>query len=85
MNRQNFFYMLFCVVVLVVMITVAEYTEPGDLWLWQVWGVPRIQFPFFDNHAIIAAADCNAFGYNVFLENPCDALGRVHVYSRVVG
>ena len=39
------------------------------------------RFPFLDIHAVLAAAQCHRLGVDVYLTNPCDALGRVHVYS----
>jgi len=38
-------------------------------------------FPFLDTHALLAAAECQRHGFNVYAENPCDVLERVHVYS----
>ena len=45
---------------------------------------PEIQpwyFPFLDGNALLAAAECQRQGMDVYVENPCDVLGRVHVYS----
>jgi hypothetical protein len=45
---------------------------------------PEIQpwyFPFLDTNALLAAAECQRQGIDVYVENPCDVLGRVHVYS----
>jgi hypothetical protein len=39
------------------------------------------RFPFLDIHAVLAAAQCKRAGIDVYLWNPCDVLGRVHVYS----
>jgi hypothetical protein len=36
-----------------------------------------------DLHAILSASECNQRGLNVFLNNSCDALGRVHVYGSI--
>jgi hypothetical protein len=44
-------------------------------------GVDPFRFPFLDIHAVLAAAECHRQGVDVYLANPCDALGRVHVYS----
>jgi hypothetical protein len=46
--------------------------------------LPEIQpwyLPFMDAHAVLSAAECQRHGINVYLENPCDVLGRAHVYS----
>lgn len=40
-------------------------------------------FPFLDAHAVLSAAQCQREGINVYIENPCDVLGRVHVYSPI--
>jgi hypothetical protein len=44
-------------------------------------GVEPFAFPFLDTHAVLAAAECGRQGIEVYLSNPCDALGRPHVYS----
>jgi hypothetical protein len=61
------------------------------LWLWGphavYFGVLRLfafepfRFPFLDIHAVLSAAQCHRLGIDVYLTNPCDVLGRVHVYS----
>jgi len=49
--------------------------------LWASVGVPHMEPLFGDLHAILSAAECHDRGLNVFVTNPCDALGRVHVYG----
>lgn len=44
-------------------------------------GVEPFAFPFLDTHAVLAAAECGRRGIEVYLSNPCDVLGRPHVYS----
>jgi hypothetical protein len=44
-------------------------------------GVEPFSFPFLDTHAVLAAAECGRQGIEVYLSNPCDALGRPHAYS----
>jgi hypothetical protein len=44
-------------------------------------GVEPFSFPFLDTHAVLAAAECGRKGIQVYLSNPCDALGRPHAYS----
>lgn len=61
------------------------------LWLWgphsvyfgvlRLLGVEPFSFPFVDIDAILAAAECRRQGVDVYLSNPCDVLGRPHVYS----
>ena len=46
-----------------------------------LFGFEPFRFPFLDIHAVLAAAQCRRDGIDVYLLNPCDALGRVHVYS----
>ncbi len=46
-------------------------------------GVEPFAFPFLDTHAVLAAAECARQGIEVYLANPCDALGRPHAYSPV--
>lgn len=44
-------------------------------------GVEPGPFPFLDTHAVLSAAECQRHGVDVYLTNPCDVYGRVHVYS----
>jgi Glycosyltransferase family 87 len=44
-------------------------------------GFEPFRFPFLDIHAVLAAAECHQQGIDVYLSNPCDAIGRPHVYS----
>ena len=44
-------------------------------------GVEPFSFPFLDTHAVLAAAECWRQAIDVYLSNPCDVLGRPHVYS----
>ncbi len=44
-------------------------------------GVEPFSFPFLDTHAVLSAAECKRQGIEVYLSNPCDALGRPHAYS----
>jgi hypothetical protein len=46
-----------------------------------LFGVEAFRFPFLDIHAVLAAAQCQRQGIDVYLNNPCDVLGRLHVYS----
>src|SRR5262249_20373466 len=47
----------------------------------QFFGFHPFRFPFLDIHAILSAGECQRLGLDVYLSNPCDALGRAHVYS----
>lgn len=49
--------------------------------LLRFWGIPVYQFPFLDLHALLSALECKRQGVDVMLVNPCDVLGRPHVYS----
>lgn len=44
-------------------------------------GFEPFRFPFLDIHAVLAAAECQRLGVDVYLSNPCDAINRPHVYS----
>jgi hypothetical protein len=50
-------------------------------WALDLFGFEPFRFPFLDIHAVLAAAQCQRAGIDVYLSNPCDALGRLHVYS----
>ena len=45
------------------------------------YGIAPFRFPFLDTDAITAAIECYRRGVDVYIANPCDALGRPHVYS----
>ena len=47
----------------------------------RLFGFEPFRFPFLDIQAVLAAAKCQHDGIDVYFLNPCDALGRVHVYS----
>lgn len=49
--------------------------------LWAFVGVPHMEPLFADLHAILSARECHTRGMNVFLNNPCDLMGRIHVYG----
>jgi hypothetical protein len=57
----------------------------GPSWLYfdalRFLGIEPFRFPFLDIHAILSAAECQRLGLDVYLSNPCDVLGRPHVYS----
>ncbi len=44
-------------------------------------GLEPFRFPFLDIHAVLAAAECQRQEMDVYVSNPCDAIGRPHVYS----
>src|SRR5438128_3685915 len=47
----------------------------------QLLSVKSWTFPFLDTHALLSAAECQRQGINVYLENPCDYIARLDVYS----
>jgi hypothetical protein len=49
--------------------------------LFRLLGVPAFRFPFLDTHAELAVLDCHRLGLDVYQTNPCDVLGRMHVYT----
>src|SRR6266481_609055 len=40
----------------------------------QLLGIKSWTFPFLDTHAVLAAAECQRQGVNIYLDNPCDFL-----------
>jgi hypothetical protein len=46
-------------------------------------GVDPFSFPFLDIDAVLSAAECRRQGVDVYISDPCDVLGRPHVYSPV--
>jgi hypothetical protein len=47
----------------------------------RLFGFEPFRFPFLDIYAVLAAVQCRHLGIDVYSINPCDALGRPHVYS----
>jgi hypothetical protein len=47
------------------------------------WGAAPFPFPFLDMHAVTSAVECHRLGFDVYVQNPCDALNRVHGYSPI--
>jgi hypothetical protein len=45
------------------------------------WGVVPFDFPFLDIHFMLSSLECWRQGIDVYVTNPCDALGRVFNYS----
>ncbi len=48
--------------------------------LWK-WGIAPYSWPFLDTDTVLSALRCRRLGVDVFVENPCDPLGRVFDYS----
>jgi len=46
-------------------------------------GVHAFDTPFVDTHAVLSAIECHRLGVDVYAVNPCDVLGRPHVYSPI--
>jgi hypothetical protein len=55
------------------------------IYIFFVWPVKidNTLFNFVDWSVIWSAIDCKNLGYDVYLNNPCDLLGRTHVYSGI--
>jgi uncharacterized membrane protein len=51
--------------------------------LWHLFGVPHLEPLFIDWYALLAASDCKALGIDPFQENPCDIVGRKHIYGSI--
>jgi hypothetical protein len=72
-------------------IALSFYGVLAALWHWgphslyfsilQRFGFEPFRFPFLDIHAVLAAVQCRRLGIDVYFGDPCDALGRAHVYS----
>lgn len=68
---------------ILLLLTVAVYLYIlSNFTLWQSVGIPKLKAPFADMQAILSASDAYREGYNPYIENPHDPLGREHVYSR---
>lgn len=49
--------------------------------LFWLMGFNAYRFPFLDTHAILSAVECYRRGIDVYVTNPCDVGGRLHVYA----
>ena len=47
----------------------------------EAWGALPFRTPFLDMHGVTSAVECHRLGYDVYVQNPCDVLHRVHSYS----
>ncbi len=47
----------------------------------RAYGFEPFHTPFIDIGALLAAWQCTRLGIDVLAQNPCDVLGRLHVYS----
>jgi hypothetical protein len=47
----------------------------------KAWGALPFRTPFLDMHGVTSAVECHRLGYDVYVQNPCDVLHRVHSYS----
>ena len=47
----------------------------------EAWGIGPYDFPFLDIHGELSAIQCWRMGVDVYVTNPCDALGRLFDYS----
>jgi hypothetical protein len=45
------------------------------------WGAAPFPSPFLDMNAVTSAVECHRLGFDVYSQNPCDTLNRVHGYS----
>ena len=47
----------------------------------EAWGIGPYDFPFLDTRGELSAIECWRMGINVYVTNPCDALGWLFDYS----
>jgi len=55
--------------------------EPLYRAILEAWGIGPYDFPFLDIHGELSAIECWRRGVDVYVTNPCDALGRLFDYS----
>ena len=68
---------------ILLLLTIAVYLYIlSNFTLWQSVGIPKLKTPFADMQAILSASDAYREGYDPYIENPHDPLGREHVYPR---
>jgi hypothetical protein len=83
--RIAIFGVLLAVFSLFVALRVSGFIDAYDTIL-NGWGVVvgfPTYLPYLDTHVVLAAIQCHREGYDVFEYNPCDIMGRWHIYSPV--
>jgi hypothetical protein len=69
---------------LAVMITLALLYQLEPQYYYRVLafiGIEPFDYPFIDFQSILAAVDCWQHGIDVYVDNPCDVLDRLFIYS----
>jgi hypothetical protein len=80
-NKVLKYLLLFLLVVIVL-----YYITPKILYNYFIFPITKENkiYLFGDWSVIISAIKCKYLNYNVFLDNPCDMLGRRHVYGAIL-
>ena len=79
-NKLNYF-LLFLFIVIIL-----YYLFPKILYSFFIFPIQKDKqiYLFGDWSVIIAAIKCKLLNYNTFVNNPCDVIGRVHVYGSIL-
>jgi hypothetical protein len=79
-NKLNYF-LLFLFIVIIL-----YYLFPKILYSFFIFPIQKDKqiYLFGDWSVIISAIKCKLLNYNTFINNPCDVIGRVHVYGSIL-
>ena len=79
-NKLNYF-LLFLFIVIIL-----YYIFPKILYSFFIFPIQKDKqiYLFGDWSVIISAIKCKLLNYNTFINNPCDVIGRVHVYGSIL-
>jgi hypothetical protein len=79
-NKLNYF-LLFLFIVIIL-----YHLFPKILYSFFIFPIQKDKqiYLFGDWSVIIAAIKCKSLNYNIFINNPCDVIGRPHVYGSIL-
>ena len=86
-SKLNFLKNIFLTLALTLLFAcIIYYLFPKILYSYFIFPIHKNNqiYLFGDWSVIIAAIKCKLLNYNVFLNNPCDVIGRKHVYGSVL-
>lgn len=71
---------------LLLIVTILYFLFPKIIYAYFIFPVAKNNqiYLFVDWSAIISAINCKQLDYNIFVDNPCDVIGRKHVYGSIL-
>jgi hypothetical protein len=81
MRRADFMAPAIAGIIFAAFVALYHWARPAYDFLLTWWGIRPFRTPFLDTGAIVSAIECVRRGVDVYVTDPCDVLGRPHVYS----